>query len=364
MGALGVLAGGVAHDFNNMLTIVLGYSELLMGRLDAESPDRRALEEIRIAGQRASALTRQLLVFSRKQVVETRPLWPNESVEGLGKMLTQLIDEDIEMEMRLMPDTGMVSADPGQVDQVIINLAVNARDAMPQGGRLVIETENVHLDTGDFVRLAISDTGCGMESEVMDRIFEPFFTTKEADKGTCLGLSTVLGIVKQSGGHIEVQSVPGEGSVFSVYLPCVACTFQTSVADEMTLAGEGNGETIFLAEVDAGARTVLATILRTKGYTVLEAKNGVEALEGYLPAADSIHLVITDVIMPQMGGTEWVQRIKTRNPKVKVMFISGCTDDWLKDTETLLKDAAFLHKPFSPEAFLRKVSETLQPMDA
>lgn|GEM_PF-3488994 len=179
-----------------------------------------------------------------------------------------------------------------------------------------------------------------------------------------MGLSTVLGIVKQSGGHIEVQSVPGEGSVFSVYLPCVACTFQTSVADEMTLAGEGNGETIFLAEDDAGARTVLATILRTKGYTVLEAKNGVEALEGYLPAADSIHLVITDVIMPQMGGTEWVQRIKTRNPKVKVMFISGYTDDRLKDTETLLKDAAFLHKPFSPEAFLRKVSETLQPMDA
>jgi PAS domain S-box-containing protein len=338
MEAIGQLAGGVAHDFNNMLGVIIGYSELLLERNDSDERSYKAAEEIRTAAERAAALTRQLLAFSRKQVLEPRLLDLNVVVTNLVKMLHRLIGESVELVILPGEGIGTVKADPGQVEQVILNLAVNARDAMPQGGRLVIETSNVamgandididkSLEPGRYVLLTIADSGHGMPPEIRDRIFEPFFTTKEAGKGTGLGLSTVYGIIRQSGGYIFADSTPGRGTVFSIYLPRVEGAAAEIAAKPSGPMPRGT-ETLLLVEDESAARMLMSRLLRDQGYTVLEAENGLEALkvtEEY--KKNEIHLVITDIVMPKMGGRELATILSQTHPKTKVLFISGYDGD-------------------------------------
>jgi PAS domain S-box-containing protein len=371
MEAVGRLAGGVAHDFNNLLTVISGYSELILNNLGPGDPRRGYVEEIRRAGARAAALTRQLLAFSRQQVMQPKVLNLNAVVANMEKMLRRLIGEDIELATMLAPDLGQVKADPGQIEQVILNLAVNARDAMPDGGRLTLETANVHLDmsdvrsdggvpTGRYVMLAVSDTGCGMDALTRSHIFEPFFTTKAQGKGTGLGLSTVYGIVTQSGGHIWVESEPGRGATFKIYLPQVS-----EVVEMMPQRNESSGlprgtETVLLVEDDPSVREWTARVLGEQGYVVLETANGDEALrvaQNY--AQDQIRLLLTDVIMPQMSGSELARRLTALRPGMKVLYLSGYMDDTIINHGVLNAGAAFLQKPYSSAVLAQKVRDVL-----
>ncbi len=369
MEAVGRLAGGVAHDFNNLLTVITSYSELLLGDLESTDPRREDLEEIRKAAAGAAGLTRQLLAFSRQQVLEPRVLDLNEIVSGAGKMLQRLIGEDVALVTVLAPDLGAVKADPGQLEQVIMNLAVNARDAMPQGGKLTIETTNVDLDVtytmehtavspGPYVLLTVSDTGVGMDEETQRRIFEPFFTTKQTGTGTGLGLATVYGIVKQSGGFIWVYSEPGHGTTFKIYLPRVDEPAEAEQRGTTPQYVHGT-ETVLLAEDAGPLRAVARQILKREGYTVLEAPDGKSALEGAAAHDGPIHLLITDVIMPEMSGRQLAERLKQQRPELKVLFVSGYTDDAIIRHGVLEPGIAFLQKPFSPELLARKVREVL-----
>jgi signal transduction histidine kinase/CheY-like chemotaxis protein len=382
MDAVGKLAGGIAHDFNNLLMIIRGDSDLMLRRLAAGHPLRQNAEGIREAADQAATLTRQLLAFSRKEVVAPRLVDLNSIVASIHAMLQRLLGETINLVTITAPDLGGVKADPGQMEQMILNLCVNARDAMPDGGRLTLRTANVELDDtavkrwsdarpGAYVLLEVSDTGAGMDEETRLHLFEPFFTTKEQGKGTGLGLSTVYGTVKQSGGHISVESEPGQGSTFQIYLPRAAAPVVTppdlrpppepagpGPTGETALA-QGHGETILLVEDAQRVRAVVREILEMSGYVVLEARHGADALEVSNRHAGTIHLLVTDVVMPQMSGRELSQRLSTLRPDLKVLYMSGYTDDAIVRHGVLASGIAFLSKPFTPDALALKVREVL-----
>jgi len=359
----------VAHDFNNLLTAIAGYCELTLMRL-GEDPLRRNIEEIQKATERAAALTQQLLAFSRKQVLAPRILDPTAIVARMEGMLKRLIGEDIELATPPGPGTGRIKADQGQIEQVILNLALNARDAMPQGGRLVIETANVDLDDayarrhagvnpGPYVMLSVSDSGSGMDGETQRHIFEPYFTTKEQGKGTGLGLSTVYGIIAQSGGNIWVYSEPGEGTSFKIYLPRVEEGASTSEAPAPPAGRPVGTETILLVEDDGLVREVARQTLEISGYTVLPAQDGEDAVLVAGRHPGSIHLMVTDVVMPRMSGRELVERLGPLRPEMKVLYVSGYTEDAIVQHGMVNLEMAFLQKPFALDALARKVREVL-----
>ena len=370
MEAFGQLAGGVAHDFNNLLTIINGYSDLLLQSLPAGDPSRELIAEIHKAGERSAGLTRQLLAFSRQQILAPRVLDLNEVVTDTEKMLRRLIGEDLRLATTLDPALWAVRADAGQVEQVLMNLAVNARDAMPRGGRLTIETRNVELDetyvrthpdarAGPHVLLRVSDTGSGMPPEVRARIFEPFFTTKGPGKGTGLGLATVYGIVKQSGGHVAVDSEVGVGTTFHVYLPQVANAAGGSKTHRALRDPPRGTETILLVEDEDGVRVLTRRVLAGCGYTVLEAANGDEASRVASAHDGPIHLLVTDVVMPGVGGRAVTELVAERHPSVRVLFMSGYTDDAVIRHGVIREGVNFLQKPFSPAALAFKVRAVL-----
>ncbi len=368
--AVGRLAGGVAHDFNNILQAISGNTELLLDDIRANDPRRAELEEIRGAAQRATALTRQLLAFSRKQVLQPRVLDLNDVAQGLEKMLQRLIGEDVTLVFTPGPDLGSVKADPGQIEQVILNLAVNARDAMPDGGQLTIETANVDLDQayaalhpgvvpGPYVLIAVSDAGIGMDAETRSHIFEPFFTTKEVGKGTGLGLAMVHGIVKQSGGHIAVYSEPGRGSTFKIFMPRVAQAAASPDVGPARPRTAGGHETVLIAEDDRAVREVVAETLAQRGYAVLRASDSQMALELARSAAGGVDLLLTDIVMPGMTGRELAQALAVEHPGLRVLYMSGYTDDAVVRHGVLEEGVPFLQKPFTTDALALKVREVL-----
>ncbi|HEY7652365.1 MAG TPA: ATP-binding protein [Methylomirabilota bacterium] len=370
MDAIGRLAGGVAHDFNNLLTVILGRTDILLHPLPPEDPTRRGIELIRRTAGRAADLTRQLLAFSRKQVLEAVVLDLNAVTADMKDMLGRLLGEDIALVTTPMPDLGRVKADRGQIEQVVMNLAVNARDAMPRGGHLIVETENVDLDAeyvrrhmgarpGPHVMLSVSDSGLGIPREILPHIFEPFFTTKEQGRGTGLGLATVYGIVKQSGGYIEVDSEPDRGTTFRIYLPRVDAASPALERSSRPPAAAGGTETILLVEDEEGVRELARDILRASGYAVIEARNGPEALLLSERHQGPLDLLLTDVVMPRMSGRELAERLAPLRPSMSVLYMSGYTDDAIIRHGVLGADTAFLQKPFTPATLVQRVRETL-----
>jgi signal transduction histidine kinase/CheY-like chemotaxis protein len=368
MEAVGRLAGGVAHDFNNLLGIIIGYGDIVSRRMVSDDPLRLKMEQILKAAARAAALTRQLLAFSRQQVLQPKILDLNVVVSEIEDMLRRLIGEDVVLVTMPGPGLRSVEGDQGQLQQVIMNLAVNARDAMPNGGKLRVETCNVDVDEayaaryppmrpGPYVMLVITDTGSGMDANVQARIFEPFFTTKELGRGTGLGLSTVYGIVQQSGGHIYVDSEVGVGTSFRIYLPRAAgVPLQRAEGKPPSLVG--GSETVLLAEDESHLRELVREILEGSGYRVLIARDGTEALEIASGHAGPIHLMVTDVIMPGVSGREAADAIRQTRPEMKVLYVSGYTDDAIL-RHGVLGSAAFLEKPFARDRLLREVRELL-----
>jgi len=358
MEAVGRLAGGVAHDFNNMLMVIAGYGELLRERMESDEPSRRMLGEILKASNRAASLTHQLLAFSRKQILTPHVLDLNSVLAELGAMLPRMIGEDIELSIVPGIGLGRVRADPSQIQEVIMNLVVNAGDAMPAGGRLTIETANAELDDnyahahgvnlarGSYVMLAVSDTGIGMDQETQTHIFEPFFTTKDVDKGTGLGLSIVYGVIKQSEGYIWVHSEPGQGTSFKIYLPRIHQQVSNVAATNVAQRNLFGSETILLVEDDQSIREAIRDFLRTRGYNVLEASNPSIALDAAQRRDGPIHLLLTDMIMPGMNGVSLAQQLKTTRPQMSVLYISGYTDRGFGDRVTIDSEMNFLQKPF------------------
>ncbi len=372
MEAVGRLAGGIAHDFNNLLTVITGYSDLMLTGLGEFDPLREEVNEIKQATDRATALTRQLLAFSRNQVLQPKVLNLNEVVADVNRLLGRLIGEDIQVVNITEPKLGLIKADPGQLEQVIINLAVNARDAMPVGGKLVLKTANVWLDDthtqnypgvqpGPYIKLEVSDTGSGMDRATQARIFEPFFTTKEVGKGTGLGLSTVYGIVNQSGGHIDLYSEVGKGSIFKVYFPRMAA----SVGSERRLVSSslkalpGGTETILLVEDEKAVRSLAIRLLSMVGYKVLAAQNGTEALLSEEIRQGQIDLLITDMVMPEMSGRELAERLVLLQPGLRVVYMSGYTNEFVANEGVVAEGVAFLQKPFKASDLASKVREVL-----
>ncbi|HEX9205593.1 MAG TPA: ATP-binding protein, partial [Candidatus Deferrimicrobiaceae bacterium] len=369
MEAVGKLAGGVAHDFNNLLSVITGYSEILLFRLDGRNPIRREVEEIHKAGERAASLTRQLLAFSRRQVLKPKRLRMNEVVENIGTMLRRLIGDHIEFVTEAQADLWAVRADPSQIEQILMNLTINARDAMPKGGKLVISTANVRLERpfvareltippGRYATLQVSDDGCGMEEAVLDRIFEPFFSTKDPGKGTGLGLSTVYGIVKQSNGYIHVDSAPGNGTAVTVYFPEDTAEErdaerEASGIPDIKLSGTG---TVLLVEDEPMVRELAVEILKQCGFHVLDAENGDMALAICDRYDRGIDLLVTDLAMPGMNGIELARRVGDTRPGTPVLFMSGYAEDagQLEDPD---KEWHFLQKPISPTVLSRKLRE-------
>jgi two-component system, cell cycle sensor histidine kinase and response regulator CckA len=370
MEAVGKLAGGVAHDFNNLLSVITGYSELLLTRTGPRNPARREIEEIHKAGERAAALTQQLLAFSRRQILKPKVLRMDEVAENLGKMLRRLIGEDIDFATELRGDLWTVRADPSQIEQILMNLCVNARDAMPAGGKLVVSTANVTLEsplvereltipTGRYATLRVADNGSGMGEEVLSRIFEPFFTTKDLGKGTGLGLATVYGIVKQSEGYIRVVSAPGEGTAFTVYFPAAEGKEPETKEDRtVTECGAPAGKwTILLAEDEEMVRELAIEIFQGAGYTVLDAPNGAAALAICDRHEGRIDLLVTDLVMPGMSGIELARRVCDSRPGIPVLFMSGYSEDAKQRLGDLDEGRAFLQKPITPTKLSRKVRE-------
>jgi len=372
MEAVGRLAGGIAHDFNNLLMVIQGYSDLLVERLPGADPLRRNAEQIQMASQRASSLTRQLLAFSRKQMLAPKILNVQGVVAEMEKILRRLIGEDIQLETSSAPDLGLVRADRSQIEQVILNLAVNARDAMPHGGRLTIETANVELDSsyshppavlspGRYVMLAVTDNGCGMDAETQAHVFEPFFTTKEKGKGTGLGLATVYGVVKQSGGYVWVYSEPGRGTSFKIYLPRIEETAVPAGRDgkSETQIPQRGSETILLVEDEKGVRELAREYLASSGYRVIEAEDGHTALELATMHVGQIHLLLTDVVMPGISGRELAERVSQIRPGIKIIYMSGYTDQAVVHHGILQNDAVLLQKPFTLMTLAGKLRELL-----
>jgi signal transduction histidine kinase/CheY-like chemotaxis protein len=370
MEAIGQLAGGVAHDFNNLLTAISGHSELCLRRLESGDPAYHHLEQIKKAGDRAASLTRQLLAFSRKQILQPKIVDLNQVVIDLNKMLQRLIGEDIDLLMGLAADLGKVKADPNQLEQILLNLSINARDAMPRGGRLTIETSNAYLDEeftrehvavnpGQYVMLAVSDNGCGMEADTQAHIFEPFFTTKEVGKGTGLGLATVYGIVKQSEGSIWVYSEVGRGTAFKIYFPLAEGPAEAAIEASDDLGSFKGTETVLLVEDEEVVRDMATEILRESGYRVLEAKHGTEALILAKQHPEIIHLMLTDVVMPEMSGRELAELLSPLRQDMKVLYMSGYTDDAIVHHGVLDEGMAFIGKPFTPSALARRIRELL-----
>jgi nitrogen-specific signal transduction histidine kinase/ActR/RegA family two-component response regulator len=369
--AIAVLAGGVAHDFNNLLTAIMAHGEIMLMEQSPDHPIYSHVEDILKAAKRGESLTHQLLAFSRKQVLQPRVFNLNEAVAEMEKMLRRLIGEDIELISVLEEHLGLVKADPGQVEQIIMNLAVNARDAMPRGGKLTLETANVYLDheyaqshpavaPGPYVMLAVSDTGLGMDAQTQSRIFEPFFTTKELGRGTGLGLATVYGIVKQSGGYIWVYSEMGQGTTFKVYFPQVTAELGLIKKPEPIRHDAPQGqETILVVEDDELLRTIISRALSRFGYQVLAAAHGAEALETVEHSAAAIHLLITDVVMPHLNGPELAARLTALYPEMKVLYMSGYTDNAIVHHGVLDHALWFLQKPFPITTLLQKVREVL-----
>ena len=364
MEAVGRLAGGVAHDFNNLITVILGYSNLLLDQLGDDHVLYQEVDEIKRAADRAAALTQKLLLFSRKQVLSLHPVDLNPILDGMGDMLRRLIGEDVELSLKLAADLGPTRVDPGQVEQIVMNLAVNARDALPQGGRIVIETANVEMDSGfarrravqpgAYVMLAVSDTGVGMDAATQARLFEPFFTTKEPGKGTGLGLSTIYGIVRQCGGNIFVYSEPGHGSSFKIYLPRVGV--EGPARPGRLTAEEARGdETVVLVEDEPMVKNLVSEVLRKSGYRVMEFVNGREAMSRLRHFSEPIHLLVTDVVMPGMSGIELARQLALGRPEMRILFLSGYTDDLVERQGALQPGRGFLQKPFTPDTLLRKV---------
>jgi len=364
MDAVGRLAGGIAGDFNNVLTVISGYAELLRGETPVTSPLRRFTDEIIYAGERAATLTRHLLAFSRGPGVEPRPLDLNTVLTGMEPMLRRLLGQSVEL--ILLPGSGVhrIQADPAQIEQVIVNLASNARDAMPDGGKLVVETDDTEIDQtasdnlglppGSYVMLAVSDTGVGMSPETRSRLFEPFFTTKEPGKGSGLGLATVYGVVKQCEGQITVYSQPGSGTIFEIYLPWAR---ETAAPHPRALSPKGS-ETILVVDDEEGVRKVVCAVLRSNGYDVLEAGNGAAALTAYEKNSHKIDLVLADIVMPRMDGLDLGRQLQLRTPGVRILYMSGYRDIALNGTAGG-PSTPFLHKPFTPDVLLAKVREVL-----
>lgn len=372
MEAIGRLSGGVAHDFNNLLGLIIGYSEILQEKIDASNPLRVSVDQILSAGKRASSLTRQLLAFSRQQVLEPKTLSLNEVVSDMHKMLRRLIGENIELTTTLDKELGKVRADQGQIEQVIMNLAVNARDAMPDGGRLNIATANVEMDEetagsfpypvvpGPYVLVKVSDNGSGMDTATQQRIFEPFFTTKEKGKGTGLGLSMVYGVVKQSGGYIDVSSELGKGTTFRIHLPRTQMAAEPEVPqsiEPMPLRGSG---TILLVEDEKDLRNLTRTLLEAFGYIVIEAENGQEALQISSESPLQIDLLLTDIIMPGINGRVLAQKVHQSRPQTKVIYMSGYTGQTVGVQAVFEPGAVFLQKPFNRDALAKKVRDAFQ----
>ena len=366
--SIGRLAGGVAHDFNNLLTVINGYSQLILAQLDETNPLRASLEEIRKSGERAAELTRQLLAFSRKQVIAPKPVDPNQMIAECVNMLGRLLGEDVEIVTDLAPGAGPVLVDPGQFLQILMNLAVNARDAMPSGGRLKLATATKVVDSADaayadvspgrYALLTVSDTGTGMSEETRQSVFEPFFTTKGEGKGTGLGLSTVYGIVRQAGGWIEVDSQPGSGSTFRIGLPLLAAPDSESSLNAQPVDLQGS-ETVLVVEDQDEVRALIVAMLERYGLHALPASRGGEALAIAERHPGTIHLLLTDVVMPQMTGKELAARMKALRPGIRVLFMSGYTDEVLAGEDMLVPGAGYIQKPFSPAALAQKVREVL-----
>jgi len=370
MEAVGRLAGGVAHDFNNLLTVISGYSELLLQKIGKESTMYGEVEEIKRAGERAASLTQQLLAFSRKQIIEPKVLRLGSLVAEMHKMLTRLIGEDIALQATTGKSLGSVKVDPGQIEQILMNLVVNARDAMPDGGKIGIETANVDLDEGycsmhpyvkpgRFVMLAVSDTGTGMSEEVKAHIFEPFFTTKEKGSGTGLGLATTYGAVHQAGGSIEVYSEVGIGTTFKIYLPRVEEPVIGPVKDDLPADLPGGTETVLIVEDEGMLRNLCVQILEQLGYRVLQARDGFEAIAEVQGYGDRIDLLLTDVVMPGMNGSELAAQMVAHNPGMKVLFTSGYTEDVISHHGVLAEGVSFIGKPYTPLALARKIRGVL-----
>jgi two-component system cell cycle sensor histidine kinase/response regulator CckA len=369
MEAIGRLAGGIAHDFNNILTVILSSCDFALDAFDGNDPIRKDIEQIKKAGERAATLTRQLLAFSRKQVPQLKVLDLNNIITGMEKMLRPLIGEDINLITELTPDSKPIKADPGHLEQILLNLVINARDAMPQGGELVIETASVYLDeayarrhvditAGPYMMLAVTDTGIGMDEQTQAHIFEPFFTTKEVGKGTGLGLATIYGIVKLSQGHIMVYSEPEYGTTFKVYFPQVDENLGLTESDQIPALPLQRPKTILLVEDEDMVRNLSHRILANSGYTVLEASTGADAIQLVAGYSGRIELLLTDVVMPDgLGGRELAEKLMVLYPKIKVLYMSGYTDDAIVRHGVLETGTAFLQKPFTPTALLNKVRE-------
>jgi len=367
MEAMGLLAAGVAHDFNNLLTVISGYCQLAHSRVQPGHPVLRDIEEVAKAGDRAANLTRQLLAFSRQQVLQPRVLDLNEVIEDVEKMLRRLLGADIELRFRAAEDLGKLRADAGQIEQVLLNLIVNARDAMPDGGRITVETENVEISgasevpSGSYVLLTVTDTGCGMDAKTSARIFEPCFTTKEVGRGTGLGLSTVHGIVKQSEGHIAVQSEGGKGTTFRIHFPRVSAVREVSKSTDSQAEPVRGTEAILVVDDDASLRGLVSEILRLHGYTVVEASNGETALTMLQNDGSVIDAVVTDVVMPNMNGRELVRRATKIRPDLPMLLMSGYVGENVDAMGSVLGPrVAFIQKPFNPDALLEKLREVLR----
>jgi two-component system, cell cycle sensor histidine kinase and response regulator CckA len=365
MDAVGRLAGGVAGDFNNVLTVITGYAELLRAEVAPGTALRRFVDEIIYSGERAAALTRHLLAFSRGSAAQPRVLDLGTVIANMEPMLHRLLGQNIELILLASPGLGRIKADPSQIEQVVVNLAANARDAMPEGGKVVVETANVDLEDGaasrnlglkpgTYVMLAVSDTGIGMDPETRSRLFEPFFTTKPPGKGSGLGLATVYGAIKQSDGQVTVYSQPGCGTIFEIYLPRVKDTIAEPLRKHMSQGSE----TILLVDDEEGVRKLVCAVLKSNGYDVLEASNGGAALAAYERNAHKINMVLTDVVMPQMTGFELGQELEGRKPGLKILYMSGYRDNAIGGAESE-PPKAFLHKPFTPDVLLTKVREVL-----
>jgi two-component system cell cycle sensor histidine kinase/response regulator CckA len=371
MEAVGRLAGGVAHDFNNLLMVISGYAEVLLEHTRRNDPLYPKIEAIHQATDRATTLTRQLLAFSRKQLLELKVVDLNLIVEDIKRLLRPLIGENIELQTQLAPDLGRTRADAGQIEQVLMNLVVNSKDAMPNGGKIIIQSANARLNPEDvrreysyiqpglYVVLSVTDTGEGMDRETQLRIFEPFFTTKEKGKGTGLGLSTVYGIIKQSGGYVLVQSEPGQGTTFRIYLPRVEDALEPVGTADTSSSQNGGSETVLLVEDEESVRQLVRETLESKGYKVLEADNGEAALRIVSNYSDKVDMLITDVVMPGMSGRELSARLCASRPQTKVLYLSGYTEDAIGHEGVVDPDTAFLQKPFTLQMLSRKVREVL-----